>query len=82
MTKVITDGGFLATLKVMVPRAAEGEELAVGSLKAVLEQAMMDRSQFDGLAEPQEVPSALGLRITPELRARIQDLPSSGGGDS
>lgn len=78
MTKVIHDEGYVVTLKVLVPRAAEGEELAVSSLRAVLEQAMMERSEFDGLADAGEL-SSLDLRLTPELRARLEAMPSTEG---
>ena len=75
MTKIVRDEGYLATLKVLVPKAAQGEELAVSSVRSVLEQALMDRSEFDSLAEAEEVGS-LDLRLTPELRARIESLAS------
>lgn len=80
LTKVINDEGFVVTLKVLVPRPAEGEELAVGSLRAVLEQALMDRSDFEGLGEPQEPPSSLDLRLTYELRSRIEALSQADEG--
>lgn len=50
MVKVFEDDGLRA-LTVLIPHPAMGEEhLAVGSLHSVLEQAGMQRSEFDGLA--------------------------------
>ena len=77
MVKLIEDEG-LRIHTVMIPRPAEDEELAIGSLNAVLEQAGMGRAEFGAEAIPEEE------RIDPFLRLHLFPLADMGqedGGD-
>ncbi len=71
MVKLIEDEG-LRILTVMIPRPAEGEELAIGSLNAILQQSGMRRAEFGAVAIPEEG------SIDPFLRLHLLPLADMG----
>ena len=50
---------------VMIPRPAQGEELAIGSLNSILEQSGMERAEFGAEAEEASINPFLRLHLLP-----------------
>ncbi len=74
MVKLI-DEERLRIRTVMIPRPAGDEELAVGSLNAVMEQAGMGRAEFGAVTIPEEG------GIDPFLRLHLIPLGDMGQED-